>query len=198
MHFRQPLFFPLLTIALLACQVSTPPGLYDVFWRWNAGASTKSTNVAPECFSVVIFYFPVAPSRYTVASLRAVFVLNSGKALPFYGLGCAKFLPWLAWSREARYTRQQTYADEKSTKKFNRHHHPLYSSNRRLPPLGRYEMFKGLLGVFDEERRNFRARLREQQLLMQDAIKDVVFLKERNEELEQRLDEAARWEADIT
>lgn len=31
----------------------------------------------------------------------------------------------------------------------------------------RYELFKGLFGAFDEERRRFRARLREQELLMQ-------------------------------
>lgn len=31
----------------------------------------------------------------------------------------------------------------------------------------RYEIFKGLLAAFDEERRRFRAKLREQELLMQ-------------------------------
>lgn len=31
----------------------------------------------------------------------------------------------------------------------------------------RYQIFKGLLGAFDEERRRFRGRLREQELLMQ-------------------------------
>lgn len=36
-----------------------------------------------------------------------------------------------------------------------------------LITLHRYEIFKGLLGAFDEERRRFRARLREQELLMQ-------------------------------
>lgn len=31
----------------------------------------------------------------------------------------------------------------------------------------RYQLFKGLLGAFDEERRRFRGKLREQELLMQ-------------------------------
>lgn len=58
-------------------------------------------------------------------------------------------------------------------------------------------MFKGLLDAFDEERRAFRARLREQQLLMQQAVQDVLYLKQRNEELEHRLREAAEWELDV-
>ncbi|CAN0026497.1 unnamed protein product [Pylaiella littoralis] len=60
-----------------------------------------------------------------------------------------------------------------------------------------YEMFKGLLGAFDEERRRFRAKLREQELLMQDAVRDMMYLMEKNNELELKLKQAADWELDI-
>lgn len=61
----------------------------------------------------------------------------------------------------------------------------------------RYEIFKGLLDAFDEERKTFRARLREQQLLMQQAVQDVLYFKERNDELEHRLQAAAEWELGV-
>eukprot|EP00903_Cladosiphon_okamuranus_P019220 g17674.t1 len=60
-----------------------------------------------------------------------------------------------------------------------------------------YELFKGLMGAFDEERRRFRARLREQELLMQDAVRDMLYLKQRNDELELQLKRAAEWELDV-
>ncbi|CAM9869848.1 unnamed protein product, partial [Ectocarpus fasciculatus] len=60
-----------------------------------------------------------------------------------------------------------------------------------------YEIFKGLLGAFDEERRRFRARLREQELLMQDAVRDMLYLKESNDELRLKLKQAADWDLDI-
>ncbi|CAM9834777.1 unnamed protein product [Scytosiphon promiscuus] len=60
-----------------------------------------------------------------------------------------------------------------------------------------YQMFKALLGAFDEERRRFRARLREQELLMQDAVRDMLYLKGCNDELEFKLKQAADWELDL-
>ncbi|CAM9240011.1 unnamed protein product [Ectocarpus sp. 12 AP-2014] len=60
-----------------------------------------------------------------------------------------------------------------------------------------YEIFKALLGAFDEERRRFRARLREQELLMQDAVRDMLYLKESNDELRLKLKQAADWDLGI-
>ncbi|CAM9335866.1 unnamed protein product [Ascophyllum nodosum] len=60
-----------------------------------------------------------------------------------------------------------------------------------------YLMFKTLMAAFDEERRMFRDRLKNHELLMQDAVQDLLFLKERNGDLERKLKEAVEWELDI-
>jgi hypothetical protein len=57
-----------------------------------------------------------------------------------------------------------------------------------------YQMFKGLVGMFEQERQLWAQKSQESSLLLRCAVEDVLHLQQKNSELELQLKKAIAWE----
>jgi phage shock protein A len=57
-----------------------------------------------------------------------------------------------------------------------------------------YQMFKGLVGMFEQERQLWSQKSQENSLLLRCAVEDVLHLQQKNSELELQLKKAIAWE----